>query len=146
MKRYVVRLTEEERKELRDVVSKGRQAAYRMKHANILLMADADGLAWTDEEIAKALSISINTVRNVRQRFVVRGFEEALNRKKRLTPPRAPILDGRKEAELIALSCSKPPEGYKRWTLRLLTDRLVALEIVDSISYETVRKALKKAS
>lgn len=146
MKKYVVRLTEEEREDLLDVVSRGRGAAYRVRHANILLMADADGPAWTDEQIAKALSTHGNTVRNVRRRFVERGFEEALNRKKRLRPPCEPILDGRKEAELIALSCSKPPEGHKRWTLRLLADRLVKLEIVDDISYETVRQALKKVS
>lgn len=146
MKTYVVRLTEEERKELVEVVSKGRGAAYRMRHANVLLMADADGPAWTDERIAEAFSVHSNTVRNLRQRFVEHGFLEALNRKKRLTPPCEPILDGRKEAELVAVSCSEPPEGYKHWTLRLLADRLVELEIVKSISYETVRKALKKAS
>lgn len=146
MKRYVVRLTEEEREELMEVVSRGRGTAYRMRHANILLLADADGPAWTDERIAEAFSAHSNTVRNLRQRFVEHGFEETLNRKKRLTPPCQPILDGRKEAELIALSCSEPPEGYKHWTLRLLADRLVELEIVEIISYETVRKALKKAS
>jgi transposase len=146
MKRYVVRLTEEEREELMEVVSRGRGTAYRMRHANILLLADADGPAWTDERIAEAFSAHSNTVRNLRQRFVEHGFEETLNRKKRLTPPCQPILDGRKEAELIALSCSEPPEGYKHWTLRLLADRLVELEIVETISYETVRKALKKAS
>jgi len=146
MKTYVVRLTEEERKGLVEVVSKGRAAVAKVMHANVLLLADADGPGWTDEQIAEAFSVHSNTVRNLRQRFVECGIDEALSRKKRLTPPCQPILDGEKEARLIALSCSEPPEGYKRWTLHLLADRLVELKIVGSISYETVRKALKKAS
>ena len=103
-KKYIVRLTTEERKQLEDLVGKGQTKAYRIKHANILLKADADGPAWTDEEIAEAFCCHIRTVEAVRKRFVFRGMEAALNRKKRATPPRERILDGEKEARLIALS------------------------------------------
>jgi transposase len=145
-KKYIVRLAQEEREELKRLISKGRTAAYKIKHANILLKADADGEAWTDEKIARAFSVHTNTVVNVRERFVMEGLESALNRKKRERPPREKILDGEKEARLIAVSCTEPPEGRARWTLRLLADRLVELEIVESISHETVRQALKKTN
>jgi transposase len=145
-KKYIVRLTQEEREQLKQLISKGRTAAYKIKHANILLKADADGEAWTDEKIARAFSVHTNTVVNVRERFVMEGLESALNRKKREKPPRERILDGEKEARLIAVSCSEPPAGYARWTLRLMADKLVELEIVESISHETVRQALKKTS
>lgn len=145
-KKYIVRLTLEERKELEDLVSKGQTKAYRIKHANILLKADADGPAWTDEEIAEAFCCHIRTVEAVRRRFVFKGMEAALERKKRATPPRERILDGEKEARLIALSCSQPPEGRSRWTLELLADKMVELGIVEQISYQTVRRALKKTS
>ena len=145
-KKYIVRLTPEERKELEDLVRKGQTKAYRIKHANILLKADADGPAWTDEEIAEAFCCHIRTVEAVRRRFVFQGIEAALNRKKRAMPPRERILDGEKEARLIALSCSQPPEGRSRWTLELLADKMVELRIVDQISYQTVRRALKKTS
>ncbi len=143
-KRYVVRLTDREREELRRMVSKGRGAAYKIRHANILLLADADGPGWTDARIAQAVGVHSFTVRNVRQRLVQRGLEGALARKEQQRPSRQRLLDGKKEAELIALACSAPPEGRTRWTLHLLADRLVELEIVESISHETVRQTLKK--
>ena len=145
-KRYVVRLADGERRQLEELVSKGKAAAQKIKHANILLKADADGEGWTDEDIAGTFLVHANTVRGIRQRFVEEGLEAALNRKRRALPPRERILDGQKEARLIALSCSKPPEGRGRWTLRLLADKMVELEIVDSISHETVRQGLKKTS
>ena len=146
MKRYIVRLTGEERKQLEDIVNKGKNAAYKVKHAHILLDADVEGKNLTDEEIAKAVHCHRNTVFNVRQRLVEQGLEAALERKKRETPPVTKMLDGEKEARLIALGCSQPPEGCARWTLKLLAERMVELEIVESISYETVRRTLKKTN
>jgi transposase len=150
-KRYIVRLASEERDQLKALVSKGKAAAYKIQHANILLryrsiMADADGQGWADEPIAQALSVHVNTVRGVRQRLVEEGLEAAVGRKRQLHPSRAPLLDGEKEARLIALRCSAPPPGHGRWTLQLLADQLVELQVVERISYETVRKALKKTS
>mgnify|MGYP001590652729 CR=1 FL=1 len=145
-KKYIVRLTSEERKDLEEFVSKGRTAAYKIKHANILLKADADGPGWSDEAIAEAFSVHEHTVRNVRERFVEQGLNAALERKKQDPPPRKPILDGEKQAHLLAIACSQPPEGHARWTLQLLADEMVRLDVVDSISYETVRRALKKTS
>lgn len=143
-KKYIVRLTDAERKQLKDLVNKGKTQAYRIKHANILLAVDVDGPNWADQQTAVAYRCNQNTVRNVRQRFVEQGIEEALNLKKRQTPPRQPILDGEKEARLIALACRKPPQGRAKWTLKLLAQELVALDIVESISDQTVRRKLKK--
>jgi transposase len=143
-KRYIVRLTPEERDQLKALVAKGKAAAYKIKHANLLLMADANGQGGADESIAQALSVHVNTVRGVRQRLVEEGLEAAVGRKRQSRPSRAPLLDGEKEARLIALRCSAPPPGQGRWTLQLLADHLVELQVVESISYETVRKALKK--
>jgi transposase len=145
-KRYIVRLSEEERGRLKDLVGKGRAAAYKVRHANILLMADADGPNWTDERIAEALGCRHDTVANVRMRLLERGLEGALERKKQERPSRQRLLDGQKEARLIALACSEPPEGRTRWTLHLLADKMVELKVVESISHETVRQALKKTS
>jgi transposase len=145
-KKYIVRLTSEEREHLEEFVSKGRRAAYKIKHANMLLKADADGPAWTDEAIAEAFSVHEHTVRNVRERFVEHGIDAAIERKKQDAPSRKPILDGEKQAHLLAMACSQPPEGHARWTLQLLADEMVRLEIVEGISYETVRRALKKTS
>ncbi len=141
-KRYIVRLKDEERQRLESLVSSGQAPAYKIKHAHILLKADANGPHWTDEAIAEAFRCHRNTVASVRQRFVEQGLEAALERRKRIYRPR--LVDGEVEARIIALRCSPPPEGYARWTLRLLADRLVELEIVPSISHETVRKVLKK--
>jgi transposase len=143
-KNYIVRLSEEERQTLTALVSTGKAAAYRIKHANILLTVDADGPAWTDGQAAQAFSCHRNTVSNLRQRFVEQGLEAALKRKQRHHPPRTRVCDGEAEAKLIALRCGAPPNGYGRWTLRLLADQAVELEIVPAISHETVRQVLKK--
>jgi transposase len=143
-KKYIVRLTSEEREYLKDFVSKGKRAAYRIKHAHILLKADADGPGWSDEAIAEAFMANEHTVRNVRQRFVEQGLDAALQRKKQSAPSRQRILDGEKEARLLAIGCTKAPEGHSRWTLHLLAEEMVRLKVVDSISYETVRRTLKK--
>ena len=140
--KFIVRLTEEERNQLKEIVTKGKTAAYKIKHANILLKADAGGPAWQDEEIAQAFSVHLSTVGCIRKRFVEQGLEAALGRKKQEYPSHAPTFDGASEAHLIALSCSQPPEGRSRWTLRLLADKVVELEIVDKVSYETVRQTL----
>ena len=146
MKKYVVRLTQDERDYLGGIVGRLSGTAQKVRRANILLMADADGVAWTDEQIAVAFRCRTRTVENVRRRFVVEGLETALHRKKRVTPPRAKKLDGKQEADIIALRLGAPPAGFANWTLRLLADRVVALEIVESISHETIRKVLKKTA
>lgn len=147
-KRYVVRLSPAERARLTEVVSRGRVWALKRRHAQVLLKADQgeSGPAWTDVEIADAFEIHHRTVENIRQRYVTEGLEAALDRKKQ--PPRldARKLDGAQEARLLAMACGTPPDGHARWSLRLLADRLVELEITDSISYETVRQVLKKTS
>jgi len=145
-KKYIVRLTAEERKELQDLVKKGKTMAYRIKHANILLAVDADGSNWPDHQVAKAYKCHQNTVVNVRQRFVEQGFQAALERKKQQTPSRQRILDGESEARLISIACSKPPEGYAKWTMQMLADELVALKVVDCVSGQTVWRTLKKTS
>ncbi len=145
-KKYVVRLTDGERAQLTELVSKGKAAARKLAHARVLLKADVEGPGWTDERIADALDVGRRTVENIRKRLVEESLEAALNRKKRCRPPREKILDGEKEAKLIALACGEPPEGRARWTLRLLSDKLVELDIVEAISYETVRQAMKKTS
>ena len=145
-KTYVVRLTDEERETLKALLSKGKTQAYRLRHATILLKVDADGPNWSDERTAEATECHPNTVRNVRQRFVERGFDAALERKKQESPSRQRKLDGAQEARLIAESCSEAPEGRSRWTLHMLADRMVELEIVESISHETVRRTLKKTN
>jgi hypothetical protein len=144
--KFIIRLTEEERNLLKDLVTKGKTAAYKIKHANILLMADAAGPAWQDEQRAQAFSVHVGTVGSLRKRFVEQGLEAALGRKKQESPSRQPVFDGASEAHLIALSCSQPPEGRSRWTLRLLADKVVELDIVDKVSYETVRQKLKKTN
>ena len=143
-KKYIVRLTSEERSQLLDMVSKGRAAAYKIKHANILLKVDANGPDWSDKQVAEAFSCVEKTVFNIRQRFVEQGVEAALNRKKRETPPNEPILDGEKEARLFQIACSEPPQGYAKWSLRLLAKELVALDIVETISPPTIMRTLKK--
>lgn len=144
VKKYIVRLSEEERSCLRDIVKKLKGTSQKVRRANILLKADINGLNWSDAKIAEALSCRTQTIENVRRRLVTEGLDAVLNRKKRETPPRPKILDGKQEAEIIALRLGKPPTGFANWTLRLLADQVVKLEIVDSISYETVRRTLKK--
>lgn len=145
-KKYVVRLTSKEREQLQDLVRKGKTQAYRIRHAQILLKADADGPAWLDRTIAEAFCCHRATVEGIRKRLVLGGLDSALERKKRTRPPTERILDGANEARLIALACSEPPKGRSRWTLKLLADELVALNIVESISYQTVKRTLKKTN
>ena len=145
-KTYIVRLTDDERQELVHLTKSGKAAAYKSKHAHILLHVDAHGPNWSDAEVATALHCHGNTVRNVRQRFVEQGLAAAWARKKQAQPSRPRLLDGAKEARLIALRCRPPPQGQAQWTLQLLADQLVALHVVETISYETVRQTLKKIS
>jgi len=142
-KKYIVRLTDEERETLKLIVSKPKGASQRIRRAQILLKADADGPGWTDARIAEAYGCRTRTVEYLRERLVIEGFGVALNGQPRLTP-RAKLLDGEQEAKVIALRLSAPPPGFANWTLRLLAEQVVALEIVESISYETVRRTLKK--
>lgn len=143
-KKYIVRLTDEERDILRSVVKKLKGSSQKVRRAQMLLKADAHGPNWTDGQIAEAFSCRTKTVENVRQKFVTEGFDASLNRKKRDTSPRGKLLDGEQEARVIALRLGKPPKGYANWSLRLLAEKAVELEIVESISYETVRRTLKK--
>jgi transposase len=145
-KRFIVTLNRTERKQLEEMVSKGKGAVHRIKHAHILLAADEKGPNWKDEDIADAFRCHRNTVANVRQRFVEEGLEAALERKKREIPPVPRKLDGRGEARLIAVACSEPPKGRAKWTMQLLADKLVVLGVVESISDETVRQTLKKTN
>jgi len=146
-KKYNVTLTQEERRMLREMVSRGKAAARKLTHARILLKADSSdgGPGWDDAAIAEGLDVGRATVERVRQGFVEDGLEAALERRKPRREYRRK-LDGDGEAHLIALACSKAPEGRSRWTLRLLADRMVALGQVDHLSYETVRDVLKKTN
>lgn len=145
-KKYTIRLSEEERNHLNDVIKKLKGSGQKVRRAHILLKADADGAKWTDQQIAEAFLCRIKTVENIRQRFVLQGFEQTLDGKKREHPPRSKLLNGEQEAKIIATRLGKPPPGYANWTLRLLAQRVVELEITDAISYETVRQTLKKTA
>ena len=147
VKKYVVALTEDERQELEKLTTTGKHVVSRINHARILLKADInqpDG-GWTDREISAALDISLCTIERVRRRFVEESLEAALKRRPGggATQRR---LDGEQEAHLVALVCSEPPQGRMRWTLRLLSDRMVELDYVESICHETVRQTLKKTN
>ncbi len=146
-KKYVVRLPEEERARLHTLVGGGSAPARRLTHARILLKANQGeaGPGWTDAAIAGALEVSAATVARVRQAYVGAGLDAALTRK---APDREyrRTLDGEQEARLVALTCSAPPEGHKRWSLRLLAEHLVMLEVIDTVSHETVRQVLKQTS
>jgi hypothetical protein len=144
-KKYVVRLTDEERTELELVVKKLKGTSQKVRRAQVLLKADADGPSWTDQRIAEAFGCRVQTIEQVRKRFGERGFQETLHGAQREKPPIEKLLSGKQEAQVIALRLGPPPKGYANWTLRLLARRVVELEIVDSISYETVRQTLKKA-
>lgn len=146
-KKYRIRLTTDEQKELKALVSRGRIAAYKQTHARILLMSDEsrpDG-GMTDAGISRSLGVGLSMVERVRKRCVEGGIESALNRKKQLRR-RQKRLDGEGEAKLIAIACGEPPDGRANWTLKLLADRLVECEVVESISTETVRMVLKKTN
>jgi hypothetical protein len=145
-KLYVVRLTDQERGELVGVVKKLKGTGQKVRRAQILLKADADGPDWTDERIAEAFSCRTRTVERLRQRFVEQGFEETLHRVERAQPPVEKLLTGDQEARVIAMRLGPPPAGYANWTLRLLARKVVELKIADSVSHETVRRTLKKTA
>jgi hypothetical protein len=143
-KKYVVRLSPEERAVCQEIIKNLKGSSQKFRRAQILLQADADGPNWPDVQIAAAFHCRVQTVENVRKRLVTEGLALALEGKKRPEPPTPCKLDGEAEAKLIAMRLGKPPAGYGHWTLQLLADEMVALEVVDSISHETVRKTLKK--
>jgi hypothetical protein len=143
-KKYIVRLTDAERETLRQVIKKLAGSSQKVRRAQILLKADADGPAWTDKQIAEAFDCRRQTVEKIRQRLVTEGFEATLNGKPRETPSRQPVFDGEQEAKLIALRLGPPPKGFANWSLRLLAEKVVELSIVESVSHETVRRTLKK--
>jgi Homeodomain-like domain len=143
-KKYVVRLTDEERQTLERVVGKFKGTSQKVRRAQVLLKSDAEGPDWTDAKIAQAFGCRTRSVENIRERFVTQGFESTLNGQTRLKPPRQKLLDGEQEAKLIAMRLGSPPPGFSNWSLRLLAQQVVALEIAKSISYETVRRTLKK--
>ena len=146
VKRYVVRLSGEERERLAALLRKGKNPAQRLLKARVLLKADVSeaGEGWSDSRIIKALETSVSMVYRVRKQLVEEGFEAVLNRKQRAAPAVARIFDGEKEAKLIALACSKPPKGRARWTLRLLENKVVELNIVERASDSTIGRTLKK--
>lgn len=148
MKKYIVRLDAGERRRLSQLVGSGKSAAYRIRHANVLLAADqsADGPAVNDEQIARTLGISVRSIESLRQRFVEQGVEAALERKKQVRPSVEPLFDGEREARLIAVACGPKPQGRTRWTLQLLADRVVELKVVEHCSADTVGRVLKKTS
>jgi transposase len=144
-KKYPVILSETAREELKRLIAAGTAPARKLTHARILLKADQspEGPGWVDEQVAEAVEVSQPTVSRVRKQYFEEGLEAALNRR----PPKREYqrkLDGEQEARLVALACSEPPEGQARWSLRLLADRLVELEVVEEVSYQTVRRILKK--
>ena len=146
VKKYVVRLSVEEREQLETLIRKGKSPAGRLLKARILLKADVSkaGQGWSDNRIIEALETSPSMVYRVRKQLVEEGLEAVLSRKQRATPAVPPIFDGEKEAKLIALACSKPPKGRARWTLRLLENKVVELGIVDRASDSTIGRTLKK--
>lgn len=145
-KKYVVELTSEERKQLTELVKKGKTAGYKIQHAQMLLKVDQGKkvAGWSDSTVAEAFAAHITTVERLRKRFVEEGLEAALERHNRKNYTHK--LDGNAEAHLIAIACSEPPEGRNEWTLRLLADKLVELKVVDSVSHMTVSRTLKKTS
>ena len=143
-KKYIVRLTDSERKICGEVIGRLKGTGQKVRRVQILLKADADGPAWTDAQIAEAFSCRTKTVENIRQRFVNFGFDQTLERKKSPHAGAEKLLDGNEEAKIIAMRLGSPPEGYGKWTLRLLARKVVELEVVEKVSHETVRQTLKK--
>ena len=139
-KKYVVRLSESERRELSEIVKKLKGSSQKVRRAQILLKADVEGSAWTDQRIAEAFGSRTKTVENIRQRLVERGFCETLHGARRARPPIEKLLDGEQEARVIAMRLGSPPKGYANWSLRLLARKVVELEIVEQVSHETIRK------
>ena len=148
MKRYVVRLEAEERGRLEQLVRVGKSAAYRIRHANLLLAVDEPeaGPKLQDGDAAEAFGVSVRSIESLRQRFVEDGLEAAVDRKKQVRPSVERMFDGEKEARLIAVACGAKPPGRVRWTLALLAERMVALKIVDRCSPQTIMRTLKKTS
>jgi hypothetical protein len=140
-KKFIVDLSDEERHLCQAVVKKLKGSSQKVKRANILLKANK---GWTDAKIAEALDCRTKTVENVRQRFVLMGFEQTLDRKPRTSPPVERILDGEQEAKIIAMRLGEPPKGFGKWTLRLLARKVVELEIAPTVSYQTIKRTLKK--
>ena len=143
-KKFVVRLSDEERRVCQEILKHLKGSSQKFRRAQILLKADPDGPGWIDGKIAEAFNCRVQTIENLRKRLVTEGFEWALDGKKRQEPPTPCTLDGEAEAQLIALRLGKPRSGCGHWTLHLLADEMVRLDIVDALSYETVRKVLKK--
>ena len=146
-KKYPVILSDTERVQLKNLIAAGTAPARKLTHARILLKADqgSEGPGWVDEQVADAVEVSQPTVSRVRKQYVQEGLQAAINRR----PPNREYhrkLDGHQEARLVALACSKPPEGQARWSLRLLADKMVELDVVDDLSYQTVRRTLKKTN
>lgn len=148
MKKYIVRLDAEERSRLEKFIRVGKAAAYRIRHANILLAVDEsqDGLKMTDVEAARAFNVGVRSIELLRQRLVEEGLDAALDRRKQVRPSVEKMFDGEKEAKLIAIACGPKPQGRARWTLELLADRVVALKIVERCSRQTVMRTLQKTS
>ena len=146
-KKYIVDLTESERADLEQLSNKGKIAAYKMNHARILLLADINRKqgGWTDLKISDALNIALATIERVRKRFVEEGIESALNRREQKNRRRK-IIDGEKEAYLVAIACSETPTGHARWTVQMLADKMVELKYVKKVSKETIRQTLKKTN
>lgn len=144
MKKYIVRLSTEEKGVLEEIVKKLKGGSQKSMRARILLQADVNGPNWSDEKIAEAYGCQERTIEYVRKRLVTEGFEVTLNGKRPSKPPRSKLLSGEQEAQLIAMRLGTPPAGYGSWTLKLLQNQMVELEIVDTISHETIRKTLKK--
>ena len=145
-KKYIARLTTKERQMLREIVKTLKGSSQKVRRAQMLLKADAAGPAWTDASIAEAFDSRTRTVEKLRERFVTEGFSQTLHGKQREEPATAKILSGDQEARLIAMRLGPPPKGYGNWTLRLLARKLVELEVVETISHETVRATLKKTA
>lgn len=146
--RYRVTLTEQERKELEALTKRGKTHARRFIHARALLLSDVgeDGPSWSVAATAEALGVTTRTIEHLKKRFVEDGLEAALERKQREKPPREVTFDGAFEARLIAMACSDVPEGYNRWTIRLLADKAVELNFAESVSLMTVHRVLKKTN
>ena len=145
-KKYIVRLSDVERGVCQEILKALKGSSQKFRRAQIMLKADADGPSWSDVRIAEAFNCREQTIENVRKRLATEGFDLALDGKKRQQPPTPCKLDGEAEAKLIAMRLGKPPAGYGHWTLRLLADEMVTLEVVDAISHETVRTVLKKTA
>ena len=145
-KKYIVRLNQEERNHLHETIKTLSGSSQKVRRAQILLKADADGPCWTDRQIAEAFCCRTKTVENIRQQFVLCGFQQSLDGKKREHSPTPKLLDGEQEARIIATRLGPPPPGYANWTLRLLARKVVELELVPSISHETIRYTLKKTA